>query len=466
MYLCQPLPMVSDARARGPHRLLAIAVAIVLGACAGSDPSPTAPTKAPKAAESPAKPAVLIVAIDGLRSEDAARADTPNLDRLAEAGAFTPEAQAVMPTMTRTNFVTFATGAYADEHGIIGGLYLNGEWEEHQTDKPSIAEAQKRVPVPTIFEAAEAEGFRTGILGMKGYELVGARGATVQEGGGDIFPAEIWEDRYDPQDGGSIEEAVRRRLRKNDVIVDRLEEVVEDQPLDLILINIGATDYIAHTQGPESEHYTRAIEESDSMIPRIRKIARSSNPDRRWHTIVIADHGFSQTRRDQMVVPHLEDVFEVQELKEAGIEHRIYERGGRAAEVYTRDDGDVVRAAEILDDLPWVERLYADRDVPGRAGTYDDLRVAYPGRRGSLYVITDRSYAFAYPNLGQHGSNDPSDMNVPLWIAGPNIAAAKLDLADAENTDIGPTALALLGIDPDEALEASGHSLVPAPAER
>ena len=442
------------------------ALALAWGACARSTaPSAPEPETAPEAATAP-RPAVLIIAIDGLRPADVARADTPHLDELAREGAYTDTARAVMPTITRTNFVTFATGGYADEHGVIGGTYIDEAWEEQKTDGPTLKEAQKAVPIPTIFEVAEAKGSRTAMIAMKGYELVGARGASVARGGADLFPETIWAGRYDPNDGGSPEEFVRRRLRKNEVMIEELKAVFEEGPADLVLINLGATDYVAHQLGPDSEHYLRAIEGSDRMVGAALEVAAAAAPDRDWHVIVGTDHGFSQTGgRERLVVPHLEGVFEVDELEAAEIEHRIYERGGRAAELYLRDLGDATRAAELLAELPWVRRFYSEINLPGRAGNLDDLRVAFPGRHGSIYIITDPSYGFAYPNRGQHGSDDPEDQVIPLWLAGSRVAASSPDLAGASNLDIGPTALALLGIDPRDHLEGSGQSLMPVPLE-
>ncbi len=461
-------------RPRGPARparhrpapvCLASAIVVVFACSRPAPDDPESPADEPADVGHDTQPAdedaaVLIIAIDGLRPADAARADTPNLDRLADEGAFTGEAEAVMPTITRTNFVSFATGGFADEHGVVGNQFKTDDWEERVTDGPTLEEAQASVPVPTIFEVAEEHGLRAGMFAMKGYELVGARGATVQLGGGEVFPDEIWDDRYNPQDGGSVEEAVSRRLRKNEVLVDVLAESLETQPLDLILINLGATDYIAHQQGPESEHYIHAIEKTDALLPRVLELARAANPDRAWHVLVGTDHGFSATDRDQLVVPHLEGIFEVEALDEAGIEHRIYQRGGRAAELYVRDDADAAAAAELLQDRPWVRAIYTDADVDGRAGDYDDLRVGYEGRRGAVYVITDPDYAFAFPNAGQHGSDEPKDRTIPMWLWGEAIDGTSADLDGATNADIGPTALTILGIEPDEALETSGRSLL------
>ena len=120
-----------------------------------------------------ARPYVFILAIDGLRPDVVRDEDTPNLKRLAREGAVCWRGRVSVPSQTRVNFVTIATGAHADRHGIVGAGYRDGQWDAQRTDTPNPGEGQNRVLVPTVFEALERAGYRTAYLAMKGYELVG-----------------------------------------------------------------------------------------------------------------------------------------------------------------------------------------------------------------------------------------------------------------------------------------------------
>jgi len=408
----------------------------------------------------PENPGVIVIIIDGLRPDKVEQAYTPFLDELQAGGAFTPRARSVMPTITRVNFVTFSTGVHTDRHGVVGGSYRDAEFNEQRTDRPTYRDAQERVPVPSIFEILEDHGKSTAMLAMKGYELVGARGASVQKGGSNIYPEEIWRYRYERAIDGSEEEALRRKIRMNDVLIDTLAATIEAEQLDFILINLGATDYIGHVYGPESNAYIEAIEATDRQVSRIAGLLKNQYPDREWFIIIGSDHGFSQTNEDQVVLPVDNNPNLIPELAERTIEHALYERGGRAAELYLRNGEQYRDAFDTLRRLPWIKRLFTNYDVPGRAGSLDELRVAYPGHHGDFYIITDQSFALNFPNPGQHGSDDDIDVFVPVYIYAPGLVQPGAEIVDAANIDIAPTVAQLLSIDDERIVLMEGRGLV------
>ena len=408
----------------------------------------------------PKEPGVAVIIIDGLRPDVLETAHTTLLDEFQADGAFTPRARAVMPTSTRVNFVTFTTGVHADRHGVIGGTYRDPEFHEQRNDRPTYREAQEEVPVPTIFEILADHGKRTAIFVMKGYELVGARGAAVQKGGSGIFPEEIWQYRYDEEIDGSEEEALNRKLQMNDILIDTLASVLENQPLDFILINLGASDYIGHVYGPESDAYLEAIEATDRQVSRIVGMLKNHYPTREWYYIIGSDHGFSQTNKERVALPVDNDMNRIPELAQRNIEHMLYERGGRAAELYLADKNRVAEAFNSISRLPWVKRIYTNHAIEGRAGSLDDLRVAYPGRHGDFYIITDPSYALNFANSGQHGSNDDADVYVPLYIYAPDRIKPGMVIEDASNLDIAPTLGQLFLIDDERIALMEGKGLL------
>jgi len=411
--------------------------------------------------EHPAEdPGVAVIIIDGLRPDKVEQAHTPFLDELQAGGAFTPRARAVMPTITRVNFVTFSTGVHTDRHGVIGGTYRDNEYNEQRTDRPTYQEAQERVPVPTIFEILGDHGKRTAMFAMKGYELVGARGASIQKGGSNIYPGEIWRYRYDRAIDDSEEEALRRKIEMNDILIDTLASVTESEHLDFILINLGASDYIGHVYGPESNAYVEALEATDRQVSRIVGMLKNQYPNREWFFIIGSDHGFSQTNEDQVALPVDNDPNRIPELTGRNIEHTLYERGGRAAELYLRDGAQYGNAYDTLRRLPWVTRIYTNHDVPGKAGSLDDLRVAYSGHHGNFYLITDPSFALNFANSGQHGSDDDVDVLVPLYIHAPGKVAPGTKLNEVSNIDIAPTVAQLFIIDDERIVLMEGRGMI------
>lgn len=405
-------------------------------------------------------PGVIVIIIDGLRPDKLEEAHTPFLDELQDDGAFTPRARSIMPTSTRSNFVSITTGMHVDRHGVTGGTYRDEEYNEQRTDRPTYAEAQERVPVPTLFEVLEDHGKRTAMFAMKGYELVGARGASVWKGGLDIFTQAIWQYRYDRAVDGSEEEGVRRKVQMNEVIIDTLASVIENERLDFIIINLGASDYIGHVYGPESEAYIEAIEASDRQVSRIAGMLKNQYPEREWYYIIGSDHGFTQTNEDRVALAADNNPNRIPELARRNIGHMLYERGGRAAELYLRDSAQYRDAYNRLRGLPWVKRIYTKHDVPDKAGTLDDLRIAYPGHHGDFFIITDPSYALNFANAGQHGSDDDVDVYIPLYIHAPGKVEPGSVIEDASNIDLAPTVGQLFVIDDERLERMEGNGLI------
>ena len=411
--------------------------------------------------ESPVEDAaVAVIIIDGLRPDKLEEAHTPFLDELQADGAFTPQALAVMPTITRANFVTIPTGVHTDRHGVVGGTYRDDDYNEQRTDAPTYRDAQEDVPVPTLFEILEEHGKSTAMFAMKGYELVGARGASVQKSGGDIYPDEIWRYRYDRAVDGSEDEALRRKIRMNEIVIDTLAAVIERGRLDFILINLGATDYIGHVYGPESEAYRESIEAADRHVSRLAGMLQGQFPEREWFFIIGSDHGFTQTNEDQVALPVDNDPNTIPELARQNIEHTLYERGGRAAELYLQNPDQYSNAFDIIRELPWIKNIYTNHDIPERAGTLDALRINYTGRSGDFFITTDPSYALNFANSGQHGSEDDVDVYIPLYIYAPGRVDPGTTIGSASNLDIAPTVGQLFMIDDARFAQMEGSGLI------
>lgn len=125
-------------------------------------PTPTwVPTKTATATSSPTRvvtvtPAaqstiqhVVIITIDGLRPDALEAADTPNLDALRQAGAFTASAQAVLPSVTLVNHASILGGMSPEKHGV--------DWN---VDDPS----RGVINGPTLFSVAHDAGLSTAMV--------------------------------------------------------------------------------------------------------------------------------------------------------------------------------------------------------------------------------------------------------------------------------------------------------------
>lgn len=62
---------------------------------------------------------VLLISLDGFRWDFANKADTPNMDFLAETGVTVPYVRSVFPTVTYPGHHSIVTGLYPENHGIV-----------------------------------------------------------------------------------------------------------------------------------------------------------------------------------------------------------------------------------------------------------------------------------------------------------------------------------------------------------
>lgn len=72
---------------------------------------------------------VLLISLDGFRSDYLGRGKTPNLQKLAESGAKV-RLEPSFPSLTFPNHFTLVTGRYPAWHGIVG----NNFWDSKLND--------------------------------------------------------------------------------------------------------------------------------------------------------------------------------------------------------------------------------------------------------------------------------------------------------------------------------------------
>lgn len=404
---------------------------------------------------------VFIIAVDGMRADYFREVETPAMDYLLERGAVSYNHRVSVPSQTRVNFVTIPTGAHTDKHGVLGASYYDEDFNLIRTDSPDPISAQQNIPVPTIFEALEANGVKTAYLAMKGYELVGGRGASVLFGGSDYFPSYIWRSRYDDQIDGSEAESVNTKIMMNEFVLERMKEAVTDDGVRFFIANLGALDYIGHSHGLEDGYYEKGIIASDEQIQRFIDFLKEKDIFEKSVIIITADHGFTHILHPENVIMGSRFEPPVPELDSVGISHRALSRGGMSVELYIEDDERIQEAYNILRRIEWVSRIYSEHPLEDLDGTLSSLRYYFPGRSGDFFIDVLPTHTLNFPNRGQHGSTADSDMIVPLILSGKNILEG-VRIESSEHVDIAPTALALFGLNHHRLIEADGRILTEA----
>lgn len=400
--------------------------------------------------------------LDGTRPDALRRARAPAFERLARAGTEFVQAETVYPTQTRVAFVTLPTGAFPAGHGIVGGNDVkDAQWRTVPMGDDDPVAAQALVARPTFFEAASAAGLTSLSAAMKGYELVGARGATWTINGKHTLDQGAYATRYQPAVGGSAEAAAWRKEWLSRQLLDQALLIVRERRPNLVVINLGAADYAGHAFGPESPYYLRTIEYQDALLGELVGAYGSLGLLDRTTVVISADHGFSQVSTSRVVAPAGEGAGrQLAVLGASGIENYVTNTGGTSMGVYVRDKARVKEAVAALRREPWCESVYCEDAGAGCDRSLSSLRAFFPGRSPDLMVDLDDDAALNYPNPGQHGSARPQDRRIPLVFSGAGVAAGRT-AGKASLADVAPTVVRLLGL-PATGLRPDGRVLAEA----
>lgn len=121
-------------------------------AAPAASPTPTA-AHTPALPPSPTPPPrVVLISVDGLRADAAQQADMPNLQALAQRGAYSWSARSVVPPATLPAHAAMLTGMVPAVHGLT--------WNDY---RPGLGP----IKVPTLFSLAHAAGFETVMVAGK-----------------------------------------------------------------------------------------------------------------------------------------------------------------------------------------------------------------------------------------------------------------------------------------------------------
>jgi len=416
-----------------------------------------------------ARPAdyVFIVMMDGTRPDFLRRARAPVIHGLAAAGTTFLQAETTYPSQTRVAFVSLPTGAYPGSHGIVGGDEIkDASWKNLETGDNDPIAAQALVARPTFFEEATAAGLTSIYAAMKGYELVGAKGATWTVNGKQTLDKTAYAARYAPDVAGSVDLALWYKQRLSRDLLDQTLALVREHKPNLVVINLGSPDYVAHTWGPEAPQYIQTIEFIDGLVGDLKAELGKLGILERTAFVFSADHGFSDVDPTRLIAPAGDAARQgtaddrrhvLDPLAARGIEHYVTNTGGASMGVYIRDKARVAEAVGLLRPQPWVESIYCEVEAARCDLSLSRLHSFFPGRSPDLMVDLDDDAALNFPQPGQHGTHRPNDMHIPLVFSGAGVARGAVG-GKACLVDVAPTVLRLLGL-PGTVLRPDGHVL-------
>jgi len=164
---------------------------------------------------------VVIISLDGLRPDAISQAPMPNVQALAQRGAYSFSAQTIFPPVTLPSHASMLTGQPPEIHGVL--------WNDYEPARGTIT-------TTTIFEYAHTAGLRT-----------------VMVVGKEKFK------HFDVPD--TLEAFVFALNGDADVLTQAAR-----QDFDLMLVHLPNTDYFGHSTGWMSPVYLFQLTRTDERL--------------------------------------------------------------------------------------------------------------------------------------------------------------------------------------------------------
>jgi predicted AlkP superfamily pyrophosphatase or phosphodiesterase len=421
--------MPTSTRTPGRRALAALFAALVLGACAGNQPS-TGPDSARPASPAGsgginapatrASPYVILISFDGFRADYLDRFELPHFRKVIQLGVRAKGLIPVFPSLTFPNHYSLVTGLYPEHHGIVGNSFFDPARNASYalSNRKAVADASWYRGEP-IWVTAERQRMVAATFFWPGSE------AAI----GGVRPT-YWQ----PFDAGVSNDA---RVRG---VLDWLR-LPDDRRPHVVLMYFNELDSVSHRHPLESPEIERAAQSVDRALGLLMDGVAALPFADRVYFVLTSDHGMTNTGASQRI--------RIDALLEPGALRMAY--GGPVALLYV--NGGPERAGAIRDTLN-------SRIQHGRAYVRSELPERYhfrgDPRAGDIIVVMDEGWTAeaspALPRLtrrwGMHGW-DPAlrSMHAIFVVSGPAIPAA-VTIPHVENVDVYPFLIELLGLEP------------------
>lgn len=225
------------------------------------------PACRPSAEQAARERYVVVLSMDGFRSDYPLRAHTPVLDSIGAAGvrgAFRPS----YPSLTFPNHYSMATGLYPDHHGLVHNTFYDAAIDSLYTTASHDPRFYGGEP---IWNTAERQGVRTATYYWVGSEVPLPGG---QPG------------RWKPFDK-TVPFATRA-----DSVLSWLQLPEAERP-HLIMWYVEEPDRTAHYCSPDSAATLRMVEHLDSLVGRFFAKVRELPIYEKTDFIIVSDHGMA-----------------------------------------------------------------------------------------------------------------------------------------------------------------------------
>ncbi len=201
---------------------------------------------------------VLIIGIDGTRSDALQKANTPNIDTLLPNALYSYDSWHTAITWSGPSWASILTGVYWNKHGVSSNLFLGSKFAQY----PPLPTLAKQIK-PNLHCAIVAE----------------------------------WSPLIDNITNASWNSAVKTPDTETWITADSAVAQLEKPDIDLLFAYFDQVDVTGHSIGfsPDSAQYIGAIETVDSAVGKVlgALYARPSYAQENWLVLVVTDHGGS-----------------------------------------------------------------------------------------------------------------------------------------------------------------------------
>lgn len=386
----------------------ALAMVLVLAGCAQLPAKPELDRESDAAL-------VVLVSIDGFRADYLDLGVTPNLSRLAKAGAH-GAIRPSFPTKTFPNHYSLVTGLRPDHHGIIDNNMIDPEIPEVAfalSNRAAVRDARWWNDGTPIWVSAERAGIRSATLFWPGSE------AAIQG----VRPS-LWL---------PFRQSMSAMARVDQVLA-WLDGPTATRPR-LITLYFDEVDTVGHFFGPDSRQVSEAAARTDVAIGRLTEGLKARGL--KANLIVTADHGMAAVAPDRVI--YLEDLASADMGRSLalGAFMTYYPAPGREAQA----------EAALLAPHPHMT-CWRKGEIPARYhfGTHRRVSPIFCLPQTG-WEITTR--ARRPPKGGNHGFDPYSPEMAAIFIGhGPAFARGRATPL-TDNVDVYPLLARLLGVEPE-----------------
>src|SRR2546423_2231962 len=282
------------------------------------------------------EPTVILISIDGFRSDYLEKYEPPNLRQLAREGVRARWMTPSFPSKTFPNHYAIATGLYPQNNGIVeNNIYDPATHVTFTMDnRKEVSNGRWWLGEP-IWVTAEKQGQRAAAMFFPGSE------AEING-----YRPTFWK----PYDGKVPNEA------RVDMVLSWLDLPARERPTFFTLY-FSDVDSAGHEFSPDSAEVKQAIFKVDRAIGHLIAGLKARSVYSRVNLLIVSDHGMAtQDANHFIVVDKLVDTNLAEKILWTGEIVGIFPKAGKEDAIYN-----ALKAG-----LPPQAKVYRKRDVPAR----------------------------------------------------------------------------------------------------